>query len=168
MPTDFFVRVASIKDETSVNDVLMASYARLMQSHYDGTTLAAALPLMTQANSALLTSGKYYVAETPNGQVMGCGGWSLERPGSGEVERELAHVRHFATHADRIGHGIGRAIYLQCEKEARQAGARRLECYSSLNAEGFYAALGFVSIRKIYLPMGPNLTLPSILMERSI
>ena len=41
----------------------------------------------------------------------GCGGWTVERPGSeGETEQGLGHFRHFATHPDHVRKGIGKLI----------------------------------------------------------
>ena len=84
------------------------------------------------------------------------------------MEPELGHVRHFATHPKSVRHAIGRALYDRCETTARAAGVRRFECYASINAEDFYAALGFKMVRRTEIPMGKGLMLPSILMERSI
>jgi len=168
MPDAFAVRVATPADDAAVNELLAASYPALMRGSYDAVLLAAALPLMTQANPTLLSSGTYYLAETADGAVAGCGGWTRERPGSGEVVSSLAHIRHFATHPDWVGRGVGRAIYTECAAAARRAGVRRFECYASINAEGFYMALGFKSVRGMSVPMGPRLEFPSILMMRSI
>ena len=138
-----------------------------MRESHDPAVLDAALPLMTRANPVLLASGTYYLAESDAGLAVGCGGWSRERPGSGEVAPELAHIRHFATHPEWIGRGIERALYARCEQDARAAGIRRFECNASLNGEGFYAALGFAPVRPIELPMG-SVAVPAILMQRSI
>ncbi len=42
------------------------------------------------------------------------------------------------------------------------------ECYSSLNAEKFYRALGFVRIREIDIELKPSLMLRGVLMRRNI
>ena len=168
MPPNFIVRVATSSDEALVGKLLKASYTILMQPSYDEAALAAALPLMTQANPALVSSGTYYLVKNEGGRIVGCGGWTRERPGSGEAAAGLAHIRRFATHPERVSCGIGRAIYAKCEAEARAAGVRRFECCSSLNAEEFYAALGFRPLRRIDFPMGRNVKLPGVLMERSI
>ena len=81
---------------------------------------------------------------------------------------ELAHIRLFATRPEWLGRGIGRQLYGRCEEEARSSGVRRFECQASLNAEGFYAALGFRSVGRIEVRVGPGPLLPSVLMERSI
>jgi GNAT superfamily N-acetyltransferase len=167
-PVSLTVRTATPDDRSRVTGLLEASYPVLMRKGYDQPVLSAALPAMTRANPALLSSGTYYVAETERRRIVGCGGWTLERPGTGEIEPGLGHVRHFATHPDWIGRGVGRSIYAACARAARAADVTRFECYSSLNAEGFYAALGFVAVRPVDIRLGPNIVLPSILMRRSI
>ncbi len=168
MQREFEIRVATPKDEAAVGELLDASYTALMPAGYEAADLAAVLPAMTRANPALLASSTYYLAETTAGALIGCGGWTRERPGSGETEPELGHIRHFAVHPDWTGRGVGRAIYDRCELNARAAGVRRFECYASLNAEGFYAAMGFAPVRRLEVPMDKGLTLSSVLMARTI
>jgi predicted N-acetyltransferase YhbS len=162
------VRVARPEDAAAVGQLLQASYPELMASSYDKELLAPALKLMTKANPSLLGSRTYYVAELPTGLVVGCGGWTLERPGTGTVEPHMGHIRHFATHPDWTRRGVGRAIYRLCESAARSAGVSAFECYSSLNAERFYSAFGFESIREIDVELQPGVVLRAVLMRREL
>ena len=156
MRSDYVLRVATLEDAAAIDGLLQASYPKLMASSYDEEVLSPALKLMTKANPSLLSSGTYYVAELTTALMVGCGGWTLERPGTGTVEPHLGHIRHFATHPAWIGRGIGRAIYRLCESAARSAGVIAFECYSSLNAEGFYSALGFKRTREIDIELEPG------------
>jgi len=162
------IRVATPDDGAAVSELLKLAYPVLMAPAYDNAVLTAAMPLMTQANRMLLASGSYYLAISDERRTVACGGWTRERPGSSEIVPSLGHMRHFATHPDWIGTGLGREIYARCEREAQIAGVTRFECFSSLNAEGFYSALGFRCLRKIAVRLGPNVTFPGVLMERSI
>ena len=63
---------------------------------------------------------------------------------------------------------MGRTIYERCEQEAKIANIQCLECYSSLNAEGFYAALGFKALKNIDVILGNNQKIPTVLMGRFI
>ena len=168
MSPTFTVRRATPEDESRVSEVLLASYPSLMRKAYDQSILEAALPLITRANPALLLAGTYYFAINADGLAVGCGGWSWERPGTSEVTLELAHIRHFATRPEWLRRGIGRKLYGHCEEDARSSGVRRFECQASLNAEGFYAALGFRSVRRVEVRIGRGPLLPSVLMERAI
>lgn len=166
--SDHVPRVATPADAAAVDALLQASYPALMAPAYDAAALAPALSLMTRSNPALLGSGTFYVVESGTGMLIGCGGWTLERPGTGTVEPNLAHIRHFATHPDWTRRGVGRAIYERCEAAARAAGATAFECYSSLNAEAFYRGLGFARVRLIDLELRPDVRLPAVLMQRDI
>ena len=165
---DYATRVAEVADVASVDALLKRSFPELMGVAYEKSVLVPALKLLTRANPSLLTSGRYYVAESRSGLVVGCGGWSLERPGTNTVEVGMAHIRQFATHPEWTQRGIGRAIFHLCETAARSAGVHILECYSSLNAEKFYADLGFASVRIVQIDLGDNLLLPAILMRRAL
>ena len=167
MTADISIRVAHPDDAEAVTAVLQDGYPGPMASAYDAAILERALPAMTLANPALLASGTYHVAEV-EGQVVGCGGWTFERPATGEIEPSVAHLRHFGTRARWAGRGIGRRLYERCEAEARAAGVTMFECYSSLNAELFYTALGFERIAPIDVAMSNGAVLPSVQMMRRL
>jgi len=160
------IRTARADDLAAIERVLAASYPVLMAAAYDGAVLARALPMMTRAQPGLVGSGTYYVA-LADGEIVGCGGWSREMPDV-PAEAGVAHIRHFAVASDWIGRGIGRALYRRCEERARGAGIRVFECWSSLNGEPFYRALGFSRLAAIEVPMSPGTSLPSIHMRRTI
>jgi N-acetylglutamate synthase-like GNAT family acetyltransferase len=141
------VRVARPEDAEGVGKLLQASYPVLLASAYDAQSLVPAMKLLTRANPKLLGSGTYYLAEDA-GVVVGCGGWTRDRPGEGTVEPHLGHLRHFGTHPGWVRRGVGRAIYGTCEASAREVGVTVFECYSSLNAEGFYRSLDFRCMRR--------------------
>ncbi len=168
MPAEFEISIAKPADAAAVDALLAASYPVLMRPGYEPAILAAALPHMTRSSPTLLSSDTYYLARSATGDVVGAGGWTRERPGSGEVVPELGHIRHFATHPDWVGRGVGRQIFGRCAEAARAAGIRRFECSASLNAEGFYAALGFNRLGYIEVQMGPVTTFPGALMMRSL
>jgi GNAT superfamily N-acetyltransferase len=164
----FDIRLTTPADGLAVSGLLQASYPALMISAYDAGVLDSALPLMTRANPKLLASGRYYVARDSDGAVIGCGGWTPERPGTTESSPGIGHIRHFGTHPDWIGCGIGRAIYQHCEDQARAEGITVLECYASLNGVPFYTALGFVALAPIMVRLANIADLPSLHMRRVI
>ena len=104
------VKVARPDDAAGVERVLRASYP-LMAAAYEAALLTCALPVMTRASPRLLAGGSYFVAEMAK-LVVGCGGWSHEKPGTSLVEPGVGHIRHFATDAAWVGRGIGRIAAL--------------------------------------------------------
>lgn len=166
--TGFSIRPADPADEKAVTTLLQASYGALMLAGYDQTVLADLLPIMARANPGLLSSGTYYLAETDTSDIVGAGGWTRERPGTGDILPGTGHIRHFGTHPDWIGRAVGKSLYKRCDIDARSVGIKRFECYASLNAVDFYARLGFKVIDRIDIPMGEDLVVPSIWMEREL
>ena len=166
--TAFTLRIAELDDEAAVTALTQASYSALMPAAYDQDLLSKVLPIIARANPKLLASGSYYVAVSADGAIIGAGGWTRERPGSGAIEEGRGHIRHFAIHPDWIGRGVGRALVERAVREAESHSIRRLECNSSLNAVDFYRRLGFINVRAIDVPLGEHLRMPAMLMERNL
>ena len=162
------LRIATPGDSAEVAAVLGPSYSELMAPAYPADLLARALPLITRPNPTLLASGRYYLIENETGEPAGCGGWSQDPPDRADGDPERAHIRHFATHPAWTGRGVGRMLYERCEADARTAGFTLFECYSSLNGEGFYAAMGFRRLGPMETPMPGGILFPAIRMERPI
>jgi ribosomal protein S18 acetylase RimI-like enzyme len=155
-------------DGPTVSLLLEASYTKLLAKGYDRDLMAKALPLVTKANSQLLASGNFYLVQTQQGHFIGCGGWSKEQPGSGEIRNGEAHIRHFATHPDWTRQGVGRALLTRCLQDAKVAAVRILECHSSLVAVDFYRASGFVVVRPIDMQLTSDVSIPGVLMRREL
>jgi N-acetylglutamate synthase-like GNAT family acetyltransferase len=162
------VRIASLADLDAVTALVEVSYSQLLAASYDRDLLGRALPHLTRANRTLLASRTYYVAEREPGDLVGCGGWTTASPVSGEIIGGEAHIRLFATHPVWVRRGVGAALLARCIRDAQAHGVRKLNCFSTLNAEGFYRAYGFDSVRPIEVAMGPDLTLPGVLMTRAL
>jgi N-acetylglutamate synthase-like GNAT family acetyltransferase len=163
MSTDeITIRAATLGDEAMLSDLLAASYAQL--TGYDPHGLANAMPLMRHANPKLLASGTYYIAEI-GGVAAGCGGWSVEKPGSGDIIEGIGHIRHFGTHPAFLRRGVARRLLAHCIDEARRLGMRTLMSQSTLPAEAFYAAAGFQRLGVIDVEMAPGVVLPAVEMR---
>lgn len=161
------IRIASVADLDATGALLVASYSSLLASHYDHDLLRRALPLITRANPTLLASGTYYVAEIA-GELVGCGGWTIANPENGEIIDGETHLRHFATHPEWARQGVGTSLLSRCFRDAESCSIRHLHCFSTLNAERFYQASGFETVKNIDVPVEPGLTLPGILMGREL
>src|SRR5262249_32693593 len=78
---DFEVRAVSPEDAEAVSAPLQSSYPALMAFGYEPILFARALPLLTKANPALLSSGTWYLVEAldVDEKLVGCGGWARQR-----------------------------------------------------------------------------------------
>ena len=162
------LRVAVPSDEQAVGALLQASYTVLMAPWYDAELLQRALPLMTVANPQLLRSDSFYIVESENGAVVGCGGWSSEQPGSGRQAPGEAHIRHFATHPQWTRRGIAKTILARCFEDSRAEDVALMHCNAALGSEPFYAAAGFEAVGPIQIAMLANVFLPATRMRRSL
>lgn len=149
---------------SELGDVIYESYRHLMRSAYNNDNLESALPFITKANSQLVQSGKYYAAVI-NRKIIACGGWSFEKPGSGNVEEGMGHLRHFATLPEFSGLGTGTALYNHVKMEAQKENVRKFECFSSLNAVKFYEKVGFQTVQQENIMLPLNIVFPCVLMR---
>jgi GNAT superfamily N-acetyltransferase len=164
------LRRAFPEDAAQIDRLLERAYPTLMAPSYAPEAFAAALPALTTANAALLSSGTYYVVQGggTNRLLVGCGGWTSERPGTKEIIPGVAHLRHFATDPDFARQGIGRVIFRECGLGAKRWGATLFQVYSSLNAVPFYTALGLAPVGQMELALAPGVSLAAIVMEGPI
>jgi GNAT superfamily N-acetyltransferase len=162
------VRVARKADIGPLDEVFQRSYPKLLRADYPPSTLVIAIPIIARAQPALVLSGTYYVAEDEAGRLLGAGGWTRSNPHGGPLAQGHAHLRHFATDAGAARRGVGRAIFERCLSAAVADGVTALECYSTLTAVPFYAALGFHEVAKIVLTLRPGITFAAVHMVRGL
>jgi len=141
-PTTSSMRIATPTDADRVGALLAASYSTLLVSHYAKDLLAQALPLLTRANPKLLACGTFYVAESQQDGLVGCGGWTRK--------------------------GVAHTLTERCRTDATARGIVKLHCSSTLAAEGFYRASGFETIEASELLISPNLRFPTMPMQLEI
>jgi len=166
VPRSTLIRTATSKDEPDIRHVLERTYP-LIADRYDPELFSEALPHLVRPDKKLLTSGRYYIAEI-EGAPVACGGWSLDLPPGAEAIDNAAVIRRFAVVPELAGRGIGRRLFEQCAMAVRARQVRRMLVRSSLNAEPFYAALGFRTLRPIHMPLPGGRGLPCVLMERPL
>lgn len=162
------VRAATPADAVAIGALLSASYGRLFAPAYDEALLARALPLLTMANPVLIASGRYFLVERAGPGALGCGGWSDTGPGGVALPPGTAHLRHFATHPDHLGRGVGRLLYRECARTASAAGITAFHVYASLNAVPFYARLGLAALGQRDIVIAPGLVLPAVEMAGAV
>ncbi|MEO7016180.1 MAG: amino-acid N-acetyltransferase [Leifsonia sp.] len=80
---------------------------------------------------------EFRVAETADGELIGCGALHV-------MWRDLAEVRTLAVEDSWLGKGVGRTLLARLEDEARDLGLSRLFCLTF--EVGFFARNGFVDM----------------------
>jgi GNAT superfamily N-acetyltransferase len=158
------LRLASLADLSAVDLLLARSYPRLLAGDYPPSTLVLAVPRIARARPELLASGRYFLAEDPEGRVLAAGGWSPASPSGAVLAEDVGHVRHVATDPAAVRKGIGRALMAGVMQDARGAGKAWLDCMSTRTAVPFYAALGFRPLHNSDIALAPGIVFPVIRM----
>ncbi len=164
---DLTMRAADGGDRAALERLIGDCYSAVYPGWYGKDVLGLAMPAMLHIDPVLLSSGRYFAASF-GGALAGCGGWSANAPGNSASTEKTAHIRHFATHPDFMGKGVGGAILDRCISEASNTGMAQLRCFSSLPAEGFYARHGFQKLDSVNVMLSDGVHFPAVLMERGL
>ena len=108
----------------------------------------------------LLGEGAFWVAEQEE-RILGVGGWSPD-----SLEADLAWLRYLFVHPEATRRGIGRRLVERPSGVRR--GRPRVRVWSSLNAIGFYRAVGFMPERRARWPVRTGIELDYVLMGKRV
>jgi putative acetyltransferase len=104
--------------------------------------------------------GAFFVAAQPD-RLLGVGGWSPD-----SLAAELAWLRYLFVHPAAAGSGVGRQLVDAIEADARTRGKAGFRVWSSLNAAGFYAALGYRRVRRGRWPLTGTIEIDYLLLAK--
>ena len=168
------LRAARLSDLSAVDLLLNRSYPRLLAADYPPSVMVTALPIIARARPELLTSGRYYLAFGPEGQLLGAGGWSAAAPGPSDQPKATAgaaavgHVRHLATDPAALRQGVARRVMQAVFDAALCAGVTQMDCLSTRTAVPFYGAIGFRAIGPVDVPLRAGIVFPAMRMIRAM
>ena len=161
------VRPAGPSDITEIDALLARSYPVLLKADYAPSVLVTTIPLISKAQPRLVTSGTYFVVVDFKDAVVGAGGWTRSGPpGFASGPGQIGHVRHVVSDHRRLHEGIGRRLMEHVFLTARAAGVTQLECFSTLTAVPFYAALGFSELGPMTVQLRAGIDFPAVHMRR--
>jgi GNAT superfamily N-acetyltransferase len=174
------VRIARESDAPVLQRLIDASVRGLQAGDYSAEQIEAALERVFGVDSQLIADGTYFAAETKQGEIVGCGGWSKRKTlYGGDVWRaredsllnpaiDAAKIRAFFVHPTWVRRGIGTLILEACEKAATEAGFTRFEMGATLTGVPLYGARGYKAIENLTVPLGGGLALPIVRMEKCL
>jgi GNAT superfamily N-acetyltransferase len=153
-------RLATLADVPRLTEVMEAAISELQRAYLDGAQIEASRAVMG-IDTQLIEDGTYFVIETTDGDVAGCGGWSRRgtmygndhSPGRDakllDPAVDAARVRAMYTSPAYARRGVGRLVLQLCEAAAAAEGFTRLELVGTLAGEPLYAAYGFVPVERL-------------------
>jgi len=161
------IRPSARADLSALDALYARAYPKLLRGFYPPSVLVTALPIISRVQPALVASGTYFVAEL-DGRIVGAGGWTPARPGSGRRDPGRGNIRHVVTDDRMVRRGIGRRLVTHVIADARAAGCSWLHCLSTRTAVPFYAALGFDRLGEVTVPLGGSVPFPAVEMRRDL
>lgn len=167
------LRLARLEDIPAL-DVLIPLSVRALQRDYTEAQRESAIGSVFGVDRQLIEDQTYYVAETPNGQIIACGGWSHRKSKCGssagraepdppiDPRSEAPRIRAFFVHPDFARLGIGRAILNECERALQAAGYNRAEIAATLTGEPLYVSAGYQVTERFDIALSNGLPLPCV------
>ena len=173
------IRKATLDDRSAIEQLIAESARGLSRDDYSEQQIEAAIGTVFGVDSDLIYDGTYFVAEA-QGILIGCGGWSKRRTlfgsdryssrDSGELDpaTEPAKIRAFFVHPGWARKGIGRAILLTCEREARACGFRSLEMMATLPGVPLYRTCGYIGDERVVYELEGGVMIEFVPMRKSL
>lgn len=177
---DVTIRKATLADVPRLREIIEASVRGLQAQDYSAAEIEGALASVYGVDSQLIADGTYFAAQTEQGHIVGCGGWSKRKTLFGgdqyaarqdsllNPEHDAAKIRAFFVDPRWARQGIGTRILGTCEQAAISAGFRRLEMGSTLSGVPFYRAKGYAEVEKQSVPLSNGERLPIVRMTKEI
>lgn len=155
------IRCATPKDLAGIKGLIPLSARALQAPYYPMAVIDAALELVCDFGG-LIQAGTLVVAER-QGQIVGCGGWSL---GACHVNNH-AQLHGFFVHPDFARRGIATQIIQYCENTCRALGVDTLYLTSTLAGEAFYRKNGFTALGPVMAALSDGETFALVKMQKS-
>lgn len=175
----FTIRKAVAADIAGIERVMRESLTGIGSRTYSAQQIASSLEHIAHLDQDLVNDNTYFVAEV-GGAIVGCGGWSRRAKlyaGSAaagdesrmlDPEADAARVRAMFVVPRWERRGIGRRILDLCEREAREAGFRRVELMAMLSGRAMYDACGYLPVEDVEPPLADGTLLPLTKMEKTL
>jgi GNAT superfamily N-acetyltransferase len=152
----------------------------LQAGDYSPTQIEGALGTVLGLDTRLVSDRTYLVAESADGQIAGCGGWSMRKTlfgsdhGPGREDTFLdpavdaARIRAIFVHPDWARRGMGSLILKSCEDAAVAAGFRKFEMGSTLTGIALYKLKGYQELEMVQVPLRNGEHLPVLRMAKQL
>lgn len=176
---DYIIRKATLHDREAIDRLIAAAARGISTADYSRQQIEAAITTVFNVDTDLILDGTYFVAER-DGMLIGCGGWSKRKTlfggdryavrDSSEIDPQsgAAKIRAFFVHPDYARKGIGQAILVACENEARAYGFRSLELMATLPGLSLYTACGYERDDGVRYDIGDGMEMEFVPMRKDL
>ena len=175
------IRKATIDDQTEIEKLIAESVKGLSRDDYDARQIELSIKTVFGVDTELIVDETYFVAESDDKQIVGCGGWSKRKTLYGasvysqsrdsellDPKTDAAKIRAFFIHPNFARKGIGTAILKRCEREAKAHGFTSAEMMATLPGVKLYAVCGYEGSEKVQVPVGENVDIVCVKMRKNL
>lgn len=177
----FTLRKAAFADQIEIEKLIAESVRGLSREDYDARQIELSIKTVFGVDTELIADETYFVVETEDGKIVGCGGWSKRKTLYGasvyihsrdsellNPKSDSAKIRAFFIHPDFARKGIGKTILEKCETDARTHGFKSAEMMATLPGVKLYAVCGYVGDEKVNVPVGENVDIICVKMRKNL
>lgn len=177
----FVIRKATFEDQSEIENLIAESVRGLSRDDYNDQQIELSIKSVFGVDKELIADQTYFVVESEDGRIIGCGGWSKRQTLYGasvyeqsrdsnllNPEIDSAKIRAFFIHPDFARKGIGTAILEACENEAKSFGFKSAEMMATLPGVKLYAVRGYESDQQVKVPIGENEEIICIRMNKNL
>jgi GNAT superfamily N-acetyltransferase len=174
----FHLRLAEERDIEALRALIADSVQRLQLGDYTQAQIDGALGTTLGLDTQLIADRHYFLAETAEGKLVACGGWSDRKTMFGSDHAAVreddkldpavdrARVRAIFVHPDYARQGLGTMVLRCVEDAARAAGFTRYAMGSTMTGVALYTLKGYVPGELVQVPLANGETLPILMMTK--
>ena len=174
----FSHRIATLDDALAIESLMALSMSVLLKDVLSPEQVAKSNESMG-LDTQIIKDGTYFLI-LDDAQLVGCGGWSRRRTLYGgnhtlgrdnslaDPANEAAKIRAMYTHPDHVRRGIGKLLIDLGEEAATAEGFKTMELGATASGILLYEKCGYEVIEDLAEPDEDGVTVPIILMRKSL
>jgi len=171
-------RLAQSSDMTRLLELVNNSISTNLKDYLLPEQVEASYELMG-VDTQLIEDQTYFVAEA-DGQIVGCGGWSMRAtlfggnhtPGRDakklDPKKDGARIRGIYTDPNYLRRGIASKILILCNASAKRAGFKSLDLMATVSGEPMFIAHGFSVLEHLHVATSNGVKVPLARMRRQV
>lgn len=172
------IRLAKVCEIDQIETLMKRSMEVLGVGHYSKIQINSCRQYVCIPDRQLIEDETFFVVETAEGAVVGCGGWSFrdklyagpkELSQNGEKLNPLtdpARIRAMFIDPGYSGQGIGSLILEHSERAAQAKGFTRGALGATISGFAFYQAKGWQQVSEESAPLPNGVSIKVIQMEK--
>jgi putative acetyltransferase len=155
------IRLFEAGDASRVQEMHIASFARLARGEYTADEIAAHEQMFRAPKYLNDLSTNNLVVAVLDDDIVGSAGWC-------QHDHQTARIRKVFVSAALARSGIGRMMMERIEKTIQETGFRRIVLRASMNAVAFYERVGYQRVEESKMVLGTGVSVSVTMMDKEL